>query len=544
MIPILQNRKIQILILIALLLFVGFQTGFISGTIVVEDGTINHRYEEIKGTGELLGPRNRTGYIKSYLSTGYSEDIVVQGTIAVADWSGIIPITTIEKTKYIIYGGISTGFFNVVNWEEIARPGQTTTYVYPPAQEYTLTSSWTFEGGEMITPRYDLNVIGNKYSAIRAEFWVYADFSPYIPLTPGPEWVMLSEDEAYLYSGWGGLYYHNTYEELNEIIKPRQTYEIGEEVTIDVWTNYGGQTLEGTDKTWSVKLRQPSDRGGAIIQEQAYNDDVRAEFKFTITEDMFSTSSNNEHSIELYNTWMPKAMLRAYAIDLIAKAPSDVTFDGSAYAVGSSFQTKVGEQCTIGFSANVNPSTQFPIGNFRVSVVYSTSNELLPTEGPEHPIWLVYTTDINANNGEGSISFTPTKEDYVTVFVNAQDSEGRTNLHPTVFTLWAYEGSTPQPDDVVDDETGEHDYWGGHTPDWMPWKPRDTAWEDAIWVIVAAMMSLLVFVILTAITLIIPIPVGPKYVVKAILVAIIAVISYLVFYYLMSDLSILADIFM
>ena len=569
MIPILQNRKIQILILIALLLFVGFQTGFLTG-MIVDTKTKNYTVEEMAGyeNYELIGPLEREGFIESYLSNGLSQIIVAQGKSGAGEMVGLIPIisnfVTVDKVKYIVYGAVDTGFFTT-EWQVIAEPGQTSTHVFPPCVEYTAADeggSWSFgEDGAIIFPRYDFQIMGFEYSAIKVEFWVHADTSPLIPFSPGFEWYILQEDQATMYSGIGAMYYRGTYDQLSEEVQSRQTFEIGETVIIDVHTGFGGQTVAtssehsffntlevGGKQTWEVKLRQPSDRGGEVIKSQRYNDDVKAEFKFVVTEDMFSTESTNEYRLELYNTWIEKGHLKAYTIDLLANAPDNVEFDISTheYTVGgeTAHATKINEPCTVKFSAEVNENTQLPIAHFRVSVAYSTSGELMPGGGPSDPLWIVYTYSVPAVDGKATITFTPEKEDYITVWATPQDTEGRASLRPYTATIYAYEGSTPPPPETINTETGVHEYWGGHTPDYIPWKPSDAAWEDAIWVIVAVMMSLLAFVILTAIVLIMPIPVGPKYVVKTILIAIIAVISYLLFYYLMSDLSILADIFM
>ena len=545
------DRRVQVALLIVALIIIGSQSGFLTGAVYYNPETVQNKVGAIQGVNELIGPHDRDGFITSYLGTGLSEEISCRGSLTIKDWGPF----WVTDYKYIVYGKKPYS----VDWEEISIPGYTQTYLTGKNPDVIPITGWTISTPGAIwtaAEPYDFQMVGSDYEAIRVDFNVYMSTN-ILPI--GYQWRTLQRDEAGLFNGLGALYYVNTNTELTEEVTPQQTYEIGETVIIRVETGFGGQTVAepgettiidgetvvGTTSTWRVKLRQPPDRGGAVVKEEPYDDDVHAYFAFDITADMYSSTSNNEYSIELWNTWNPMGTLRAYTIDLKANAPGDVTFDGEDYKYvdGTSvgYQVKINTPCTIKYSAEPG-ATQLPIDHFRVSVVYGTYGELLPTDGPSSPIWIVYTTDGSATHLDGvysgAVTFTPTRSEYVTVFVNAQDTEGRTNIKPTVFSLWVF-AEAPVPPDQIDDETGEHDYWGGLTPDFLPWNPSDYAYENDIWTIVAILLSVVTFLAFLVVALTVP---DLKY--KIIVVIVGGVVAFIMYSYLMSDLSVLAHLFM
>ena len=472
-----KNKYTLITLIVVTALVLSAYAGLLSiGSGGLDTVCDNENHWAIEGYGELIGPRNRDGFIRSFVSTGYSESISIRGTMIVED---VLCRAGADLYKYVVeLREIATG-----DWIIAAQPptGNTITDMSmncPPVRDvgYYLQNT----GPYAMPYPYEFEVIGNDYDAIKCELWVKINADVLNPWSFNG-WKVLQTDYAYLYSGIGGLYYHDTDEELSETPTARQTYEVGETVEISVHTGYGGQTIAGSDetshtgifgnqRTWQVMLRRPEDLedsnlAGTIIDEltQTYDDNQHGTFSFEITEDMYDTNSNNEYSVEIYNVWQDMGALNVYAIDILGNAPSSVTF----YA---DYQTEVGKKCTVSFDAIPNPLTGKPIQSFRVAVIYGTHQNLIPASGPSDPIWLIYKTDVPATNSGGYVTFTPIKEDYITVFANAQDSEGRTNLYPSCWTLWAYEGQ-PAPTGIIQDYVGFHWYEGGGSPWWQPTKP-------------------------------------------------------------------------
>jgi len=358
-------------------------------------------------------------------------------------------------------------------------------------------------GGTYNADAYSFEFVGNDYDAEKVVLKGYIDGNLLNPFDGNFKWQTLQTDEAYLYEGYGSLTLPTGIEDGIE--RPYDTFEIDQIVDIRVETAKGGQTVEGTG-TWRVTLNEPYSggitdpgSGGGVVVEKYYDDDTtNGHFKFTVTADMAekSMSSTYPYSVRIWNTMLPKGTLYTDFIDFIAKAPSDVTLTGQT-------QSKVGETTTVTLSA----TSDIGIDYFRVSVIYGPSNVLLPGD-PNSYNWIIHTTNIPASGGTATISFTPDKESYVTVHAKAFDTEGRGSVRTKTWTLWAY-ADAEVPDDVVDDETGEDDYGGGHTDTWLPWDPSGGNW-GSIGDYLPLIIAIAVFIIMLIIAFIpqIPIPFG------------------------------------
>ena len=467
-----KNKYVLIALIVVSLLVVSSFAGLLPLGIVDVEGvdteTHNSCQAEFCGYGELIGPNDQKGFIESFFQgVALSESIICHGKIKP---TGYYSYGCVTKTWYVI----SAKYASDGDWEVVSSPdvhSKTIVPVCPDPDEIPPPFFGCADGIYTSPDYYGFRVEGNQYYAIRAEF--YATVQDYCHW--GGETRLMQRDEAFLMDGWGGLYYHNSVEELHA----RQTYEVGETVTIDVVTTYGGYTMGGEgqesphesgvyqqDATWVVTLRDPD---GDVVQTEYYGDNKEGEFTFDVTEDMFNTDSNNEYEVTLYNTWYKLGTLNTYTIDVLGNAPSSVTFYGD-------YQTKVDKKCTVSFDAIPNPLTGNSIQSFRVAVIYGTHRNLMPGNGPDDPLWLVYKTDVIATNNGGHIDFTPTKESYITVFANAQDKDGRTNLYPSCWTLWAYRVAKADPD-MIQDYVGYHWYEGGQSSSWMPWDPAGT-WDE------------------------------------------------------------------
>lgn len=501
------NKMIGIigLVIVAMLVAAGF-TGFLPLSITdVDTTTDNKEYGGITGTGELLGPNQRKGYIVSYIHDGLSETVVCQGKVeadafAWGQANGFV---------YEVYGKKDTWS----DWEPLSTPGATSRYISNQNPGIIDVTGINLGGTYVVEDDYSFEIVGNEYSAIRVELYMHCKngANPFDPF----EWRLIQRDEASLYEGWGGLYLPE-----DEDGRPRSTFEVGETVTIDVETTYGGQTVGEGGKTWRVALIEPSDVGGSEVKHQDYGDNVRSTFSFTVTSDMYHTNSNNRYRIEIYNTLLPKGTLNVNTIDILGSAPSDVTFSNAPT------QSKVGEEVSMTLSASFNSETQLPIDVFEVSVIYGTSDVLLPSD-PSHSRWIIPTTDIQASNNQVVLRFTPEKESYVTVHAKAYDTEGRSSLHTKTWTLYAYEGNPP-PEDQTDPETGEDDYGGGHYEGWLPWDPSGT-WESMFDdTIVYALLAVILVLVFGLIALFIPVPME----MKIIIVAVGVVLAFILFYFL------------
>ena len=143
---------------------------------------------------------------------------------------------------------------------------------------------------------------------------------------------------------------------------------------------------------------------------------------------------------------------------------------------------EVGKTAIVKLNADVNSETQADIDYFRVSVVYGPRNLLLPSDwGSDR--WIIHTTNVGNDDGSAcnlpqSISFTASKEKYVTVFGKAFDVNGRGSTTDEVWTICFWGESGEPPDETIEDETGQDHYGGGHTENWLPnWIPSLGNWK-------------------------------------------------------------------
>lgn len=419
---------------------------------------------------ELLGPNSRKGYICSYRDNGMSETITIQGHIS--KWDYEIPWSSIEKYKYLVF--LKENSFD--SWEDddgkaYSQPGKSSMYLSNPNPGVLKPVKTSYPG--YLEP-YSFELVGNRFSkgAIKVELWAYFDLTPLEIGGPGKEWYRMAIDEAVFYEGFGGLYFDTDTNGL-----PVNTYAVGETGKIHVETTYGGQTVGETNKPWEVIMRYPEDRGGGIVKQQNYGDMAKSVFEFTITSDMFSTSSNNEYIITLYNTILPQAEIRTRTIDIMGSVPGDVVYSGPT-------KIKNGDTINLELSAIVNGQTQLPISYFRVGIYYGGQDSTIPTD-PLSERWIIPVTnfgDVSHSGNEYSttISFKPNKpkyEGFITAWAVAYDTEGRGSEHSEKWTLYVWADSGEPPDETISDEVGQdHDY-GGHSENWLPWDPSGGNWD-------------------------------------------------------------------
>jgi len=231
-----------IIFIIGLLIFTGMHP---LATLVVDTDTVSKKWSDFQGNPktELIQPFNRKGFIVSYKEGMESESISIRGVIYRFNVWGT---GFIEKYKYVIK--YKSSAFDT--WEIISQPGYQKNWIKgtnPGIKKIVIGTEKTYS-----LSVYDFVIVGNKQGAIRAELWVYGTPNPFNPFEKW-KWVLLSSDEAYLYSGWGGLYLPI------EKGKPRSTFEIGEKVRIKVKTSYGGWSVGENRNTWMVTLRYPED---------------------------------------------------------------------------------------------------------------------------------------------------------------------------------------------------------------------------------------------------------------------------------------------
>ena len=491
------NPKIIMVVLaVAILVTVGVFYGALPGLSILDKGTTttNREIGGLKGSGELIGPNSRKGFIASYKNDGFSETVTCIGKVHIDTWA----TAAMKSCLYEVYGKKQGG-----SYEMLSSPTGTSMYISNPNPDFINLPDTISFGGTYNMDAYSFEFVGSDYDAVKVVLKGYIDGNILNPFDGNFKWQTLQTDEAYLYEGYGSL---NLPTDSDG--RPRDNFEIGETVDIRVETAKGGQTVEGTG-TWRVTLNEPYSggitqpgSGGGVVKEEYYNDDTIGHFKFVVTEDMAQKSmdSSDPYSVRIWNTILPMGTLYTDFIDFNVKGPGDVELSGP-------IQSKVGSSATVGFSASVNSDTQLPIDYFRVSVIYGTNNVLLPSDPNAHN-WIIHTTNIPAVNNAGTISFTPSKESYVTTHVKAFDTEGRGSPRTRTWTLWAY-ADAEVPDDVVDDETGDDDYGGGHTDPWFPWDPSGGNWGN-IRNYLPLIIAIAVFIIMLIIAFIpqIPIPFG------------------------------------
>jgi len=461
---------------IIFILIAGMFLGFIPGFATVDTSTVNREHGGIHGSGELIGPNARKGFITSHINDGFSQTLVIQGRACADTWAS----GALTKYRYMVYGRPLAG-----DWEILSKPGETSKYISNPNPGERGVSGFQIGGCKNFNS-YSFEFVGNTYKAVRVilEGWIDPNL-----LNPfdGYEWRELQIDEANLFEGWGSL----SYPTRDGI--PISTFEIGETAKIRVRTHYGGDVGEN-GKPWKVIMREPKDRGGNVFKEESYKDNVDTYFSFTVTDDMFDMGSDNTYEIEIYNTLVPKGELLVKTIDIAAKSPSNVHLEGA-------IQAKNGETIHVELTADVNSDTQLPIQSFQVSVVYGAMDTLLPND-PFSDRWILQTTHVTPSK-RGSeyyydLSFSADKPGYtgyVHVSAWAYDTEGRSSLSEKKFGVYIYTDSEV-PEETIEDETGEDYGYGGHTEGWTPWDPSGGNWEtpglvvDWVGVFIAVLITL------------------------------------------------------
>lgn len=517
-------NKIGIVAIAVVILLIASAGIIIPGLSLLDEGTttVNGDFGGISGSGELIGPNDRKGFITSYMDVGFSETITCIGRVCADTWA----VGGMTHYRYFVYGKENSWS----SYELLSEPGTTSMYLSPESPNPGERAISGIQiGGCKNLDDYSFEFVGNKYKAVKVVCQGRIDWNVFDPFDNGYQWRNLQIDEAYLYEGYGSLTLPTDIEDGIE--RPYDTFEIGQTVDIRVETAKGGQTVEGTG-TWRVTLNEPYSGGitdpglgGGVVVEKYYDDDTtNGHFSFVVTKEMAdkSMSSTDPYSVRIWNTMLPKGTLYVDFVDFIHLCPGDVTLTGET-------QSRVGETTTVTLTASINSETQLPIDYFRVSVIYGTSNVLLPGD-PNSNNWIIHTTNIQASGNSATISFIPTKESYVTVHGKAFDTDGRGSIRTKTWTLWAY-AETEVPDDVVDDETGEDDYGGGHTDPWLPWDPSGGNWgEVAIGLsIIGIIVAIVIAAVFAILGLLAP---GSPYVKVAIIVAgiVIAVVVYLYFF--------------
>lgn len=496
------HKKILILLVVAVVV-IAFFAGVLPLSILEEGLDTNSR-----NIGGVKGNKNKElldskAYILSHKGDGHSEKIIVSGTISRDQWS----MGDVHEYRYYVW--LKKNVWS--EYELVSSAGATSKYLSNPNPGVvSCKGEFTGEGhGETFNcDMYQFTIIGHDYAdgAIKVLLQGYMKENQVNPFEP-MKWRNLASDEAYLYSGYGGLYLPRGIVDGED--RPYDTFEIGQEVDIRVETAKGGYAEDS--KPWRVTLNEPyggdivnPDDGGGVVEEMSYGNDVtNGHFKFTVTEEMAqkSMASSHPYTIRIWNVLLPIGSLYVDFLDFIALAPGDVEFSVSE------IQGKVGETYSIGLSS----SSDIGIDYFRVSVIYGTNDVLLPSD-PLSKLWLINTINVGGADKKTcslpqTIEFIPEHPSYVTVHAKAFDLEGRGSMRTRTWTMWAYEDS-PVPDEVVDDETGEEDYGGGQTPGYMPWDPEGGNWDlngddEVPWAIIIA---LIVFIISCVIAFCAPFP--------------------------------------
>lgn len=321
-----------------MLIFILFTIVLLSGcvglSISVNTSTENKTIGNVKGYGELIGPKERKGFIISHLDNGFSQTISVIGKIKHRGTGDLFVETSMRKYKYLVYGKTLSS-----DWKILSKPGETKKYISNPNPGNLVPTSGQISGGVWNADEYAFEVVGNDYKAIKVEFWGYIDKNSnwWDIGGEGFVWTLVQRDEADLYEGWGSLSF-----ESGPDGRPKNTYAIGETIKINVKTHYGGDVGEN-GKPWKVVFRSPADRSGTALLEKYYADNVETYFTYKVTEDMYSKTSNNEYKIEIYNTLIEKGETVVRTIDISGHAPSEVIYSGpiQGFALKFTFAPKI-----------------------------------------------------------------------------------------------------------------------------------------------------------------------------------------------------------
>lgn len=496
--------------------------------------TNQKHYGNFKGYGELIGPNDDEGFIRSWKEDGFSETITIAGRIEV-EQQGFTIMTSMDKYSYTVYGFVDG------DWIEISSPDKTTMYVTGTNPGRLDPPTAMIVDGVFNFDPYSFNLVGNDVEGIRAEFWCHIDWDVINPFN-GYEWVKMQRDEAYMYSGYGGLYLPRGLDEDNPDL-PYSTFEIGEVVRIGVETSKGGGST--SDLNWRVTLNEPyisadpdmdPSAGGGVVHEQFYKDDCSASntfFTFTVTEEMAQKTMQTglPYTVRIWNTILPMSTLNIDFIDFYYKAPGKAEITGPT-------TMECGSTASFDITAQVNSETQADIDFFRVSVVYGKSNTLLPSEWGDGR-WIVHTTDVGNNNKAACtlpqvVAFTAEAEGYVTLFAKPFDVQGRPALTTQTYTLYFWKsvnngGGGQPPDDVIDDEVGQDDYGGGHTRPWLPWEPSDSPWYNtALNEVLVYIIMALIIIMFAVIAIAAPLPGAP---ISRVLVFILGVVIAILLYF-------------
>ena len=492
---------ITIVVVIAMLTGLFF-TGNLPGLGILDNGTTTKPYDRSGIFGnrysELIGPNGRKGFICSYIAAQNSEEIVAHGSLSIDTWS----LAMADKYEYRVYLKKDSSS----KYELVSAPGTATSPFISNANPGEIGVGTIAIGGTIQCKDYSFSIIGSSYSngAVKVELLAHIKDNIIDPY----DWWVVSSDEAYLYSGWGGLYLPK---DTNGTYK--STFEIGEHVKINVQTSYGAYIGENT---WRVTLQTPMSNGGTVYKTQDYGNNVNTYFEFDVTQDMFILGGDNDWTLQIYNTLVPKGTLHIDTIDFRAKAPSDVTFS----SLNSQYQTGTAITCTL--SAVVNPTTQLSISKFKVAIIYGTYDVLLPSD-PLSQQWILPWSDVVASGNSATVTFTPKSQSYVTIHAKAYDTDGRASLHTKTMTTWAY-STAPANEDQIDDQTGTHDYGGGHTNDWFPWDPGQQDPTNWLGLIIKIIIVIAIFIGCIIAGVFLPIPIYGK--AAVIIIGIIVAILY------------------
>ncbi len=537
------KRLLIIGVIIAVFILIGslFYTGIIPGLGVLDNdtNTISKTHICIKGNGrsELL---DKKGYILSYKNDEFSEKISIIGQLQKTGSDCAHCGFLYEKVRYLVYLKLDSSH----EYELMSSPGDTKRYfsnpnpgeMYKPA-----LGCWKDNAGN---PRddgyqrpYDFYLVGNDYSngAIKAVIQCKLDLSMWDD--KGSKWYTMAIDEAFLYSGYGGLHLPRGLED--ELDKPYSTFEVGQTVKIGVETAKGGQT--GDNQNWRVTLNKPysgnidSPEDGTVVVSQNFPDDCDPSntfFEFTVTDEMARQSMSNSYpyTVRIWNTLLPKGSLQIDFVDFVAGCPSDVDFVGS-------IKVKVGETTTVDLSATVSSGSSASIDYFRVAVIYGTNDALLPGDHSSS-LWIIHTTPVGNDDSKAcgvpqTIQFKADREEFVTVHAKAFDTDGRGSKTTRTFTMKIWGESGEPPDETIADETGDADYGGGHTSGWHPWDPSEGTWEQGLPIKIDTTGVIIAIVILAIFALIaLLIPNLNQYIRFAIILVgvAIAIIQYLLFF--------------
>ena len=382
-------------------------------------------------------------------------------------------------------------------YELVSAPGTATSSFIDNANPGEINVGTIAIGGTIQCKDYSFSIIGNAYSngAVKIELLAHTKDNIIDPW----DWWVVSSDEAYLSQGWGSLT-----RPLDNKSLPRSTFEIGEHVKIGVETAYGAYVVDdtGSKNTWRVVLHYPASKGGGDYLTKSYPDNAKSFFEFDVTPSMFIIGGDNTWTVEIYNTLIPKGQLPLYTIDFLAKAPSDVTFS----SLNTQYKTGDSISCTL--SASVNSAIQLPISKFKISVIYGTNDVLLPSD-PFDSQWLLPITDVAASGNKATITFTPKQQSYVTVRAVAIDTEGRTSLHITTTSIWAY-ATAPANEDQIDDNTGPGYDYGGKTNPWFPWDPGQQDPTNWLGLIIKIIIVIAIFIGCILAGVFLPVPIYGK----------------------------------